>query len=381
MRAALAVLAMISIAMPAVGAEAPFVPPGVTPPDYVATVVEKDAYGPKTRNWTIMHHGDWSRASLDPEQGGHTEYYATNDTVRITTSANHIGFSRPSRYDRTMDYEPRNMGERQTYLNEACTVWDIERPKPGQTGSPIVARLNGLAMARLSCVTNDGIELWQKRVYQDSTSSQEATRIERRPVPAEDTAPPPRLALDWWDKHAPAPAASDIPDHEVVMKLSVQDNAAATSVSTHLRSGQWTRTDTTQRAQRHIRIVHEPSQFSFSFSTDENGRPSGLYVARPDEPADPSARAKVAARSLPGSFGSSETVLGENCRWFSLETGAEGGLETCLAPDNVILAEKHIVRPFRTREWTAVSVTRRAVAPEEMRPPAEMFDPQTWLAR
>jgi hypothetical protein len=33
------------------------------------------------------------------------------------------------------------------------------------------------------------------------------------------------------------------------------------------------------------------------------------------------------------------------------------------------------------REWTAVSIDRRAVTLDEVKPPVELFDPQSWLAR
>jgi hypothetical protein len=370
MRAALAVLAPIVIALPAIAAEAPFVPPGVTPPDYVAAITEKDGFG-KTRNWTIMHHGDWSRASFGFERGGYAEYLATNDSVRITDSANYIGFSRPARYDRTTDYEPHNTGERQTHLGENCTVWEIERTRPGQIGS--------VAVTRLSCVTDDGIELWRKQVSQYSSSSQEVTRLDRRPVTADDTAPPPRLALDWWDKYAPAPAASDIPDHEVVMKLPEGNALAAMSVRTRHRSGQWERIDEILGARRHIRITDEPSGFYFAFWTDNDGGPTDLSITRLDKPADPSELAK--AQSQPKALDRKEAVLGESCDWFNLTPDVSDASTTeCLAHDRITLKELFAGRASRI-EWTAVSVTRRPVKLEEMKPPVELLDPQTWLAR
>jgi hypothetical protein len=372
MRAAFVILVTISTAAPVIAAEAPFVPPGITPPDYVATVVEKDGIGGKSRNWTIMHHGEWSRANPDPEQGEYAEYIATNGIVRINVSANDIHFLR----DKSMDDEPRNTGERQIHLDETCTVWEYERP----IGSPAVAMLDGLAPNRLSCVTDDGIELWQKPLHQISnTSSQQATHIERRPVLAEDTAPPPRLALDWWDQHAPASAASDIPGHEVVLKLSERDPRAATSIYTRRRSGGWQKIDRIVGTQRFVAVTHEPSRLRYSFSTDVTGRPAVLQVTTPSEPVDPAALAKAEARLQPKDLGRSERILNEDCRWFDMTPGMRNvGKTTCLTQDRIALKESHFSRSEKT-VWTAVSVARRPVKPDEMKPPAELFDPQTWL--
>jgi len=368
MRAELAVLATIVTALPAFGAEAPFVPPGVTPPDYIATVIEKDAFGGKSRTLTITHHGDWSRASLDAEPNGRIEYFATNGILQITAEANDIGFSHASSRDAFRDYEPRNTGEKQTYLGETCTVWDVERTKPEE-----IKRWH--AMTRLSCITDDGIELWQKRSYESSIYSLEATRIERRPVAAQDTAPPPRLALDWWDRNAPAPAPSDIPDHEVVMKLPERHPLAAMSFQTHHRSGQWERIDESLGARRHIQIAHKPSGFFFTFWTDADGRLTSLNMMRPGKPVDP-----PAAHLQPKALDQYETVLGENCRWFDMAPGLQdGSMTACLAQDGVALAEENSCRPCHPTVWTAVSVSRRTVTSDEMKPPEELFDPQMWL--
>jgi hypothetical protein len=364
---------MIVIALPAAAAEAPgspFVPPGVTPPDYVATVVEKSGYE-KDRNWTLVHHGDWSRLRRDSDRDAYTEYLAANGALRIIVSATSIIFLPRFEDDLVQDEKPRNTGERQTSLGENCTVWEIETKKSGRIGLA--------AITRLSCVTDDGIELWQKQVSLIGTYSQEATHIERRSVSTQDSAPPPRLALDWWDKHAPAPAASEIPDHEVIMALPAQDPRSATSIRTHRRSGQWQRIDETVGARRSIEISHETSQLRFSFSTDKYGRPTGILITRADKPINASAQA--ATLLPPKALDRHETVLGENCSWLNLTPRmADASTTACLTQDRIALEELFVGRASRI-EWTAVSVSRRPVTPDEVKPPAELLDPQTWLVR
>jgi len=382
MRTALIAVATASSVVPALALEAPFVPPGVTPPDHVVTMVEKAPWATRTGPSCITYHGPWSRAEPTAVTDGSAEYFASDRSVQISRSARSIGFARVAGRDSDVDYQPRNTGQQQTHLGESCTVWDVARTKPGHKF--------GSRWTRLSCVTDDGIELWQKRVSEielwqkhvsdDGTYSQEAAHLERRPVSAEASTPPPRLAADWWDEHAPPPGVSDAPDHEIVMKLDMRNADALAPVSTNLHSGAWKKTDTTSGPEHHITIVHDPTQFTFVFSTDDAGRPKHLYMARLDRPADPSGPTKAEPAPPPERTGISETILGESCDWAYLETGAEGGLETCIAADRVILAEREIVRPFRTHEWTAVSVIRRPVKADEIRPPPELFDPHYWRA-
>ena len=76
----------------------------------------------------------------------------------------------------------------------------------------------------LSCVTDDGIELWQRSLYASKViTSAEATRVERRPVTVNEVKPPRSLLmLDWWDQDAPTSGASPIPGSETIMELSGQ---------------------------------------------------------------------------------------------------------------------------------------------------------------
>jgi hypothetical protein len=372
MRAVLALLVTIFItSVPAVAAEAPFVPPGVTPPDYVAIIVEKWTSA-KDSKWTVMHHGDWSRARPDPDRDAHTEYLATNGSFSMIASSTSILLLPTLNDDQVRDDKPRDTGERQAHLGETCAVWEI--------GSSRSAKVGMAALTRLSCITDDGIELWQKRTYGNGAYSREATRIERRPVSVDDSAPPPRLALNWWDKYAPPSVASDIPDIEVIMALPAQDHRSATAIRTYRRSGQWQRIDETLGARRLVEIRHQASPFRFVFSTDKYGRTTELQIAAPDKPDDLSAVARSTVGVQPKSLDRKETVLGESCDWFDLTPDVtDKSTAACLARDRIVLKQRDSSKGMEMREWTAVSVKRRPVTPDEMKPPAELLDPQTWL--
>ena len=137
-------------------AELPFAPLA-NQPDYVVTMVASD-YGRKTIARKVTHHGDWTR--VDEVRGSHptTEYISANGiaNVRIHGGRSVISFSRGSEpnYSDT-DREPRSTGERQTHLGENCMVWDVWRKKRERTG---------YNLSHLSCITDDGIELWQTSV-------------------------------------------------------------------------------------------------------------------------------------------------------------------------------------------------------------------------
>src|SRR5262249_8117390 len=132
--------------------EAPFTPiAGVA--DYVVTMVEPTTKGDITH--TVTHHGTWTRVDID--EGGYraTGYFPAGGLTAVGGNRKPSGDivsalflrGREQRNDRETD--PRNTGERQTLLGETCTVWNVRR-----------STYSGAAL--LSCVTDDGIELWHK---------------------------------------------------------------------------------------------------------------------------------------------------------------------------------------------------------------------------
>jgi hypothetical protein len=377
LRTALVNAAMICLAGSPALAQTPFVPPGLTPPDYVVTIVDKFPDGQKWSS-TLMHHGDWTRVNPTQDPDRYTRYLSTNRITTISISANSILFSRESRRENDIDHEPRSTGERQTFLGESCTVWDVKRTRPSSSG---------WSMSQLSCVTDDGIQLWQKRIYGDDVKLwTEVTRLERRTVAADDVYPPHRLALDWWDQNEPAPATSDTPDYEVVMQLFEKSARTATSIRTRRRLGQWQFVDQILGARRSIEIAprytevtQPPSHVLLLYASDDVGAPFRLNIMKTDPaPADPATSMPVRS-DQPVDLNRPEVVLGETCRWFNMTLGiADAGRSACLTRDRVVLGEESYSRMDRTK-WIAVRLARRAISRNEIRPPAELLDPQNWL--
>lgn len=353
------------------GADAPFAP-HANQPDYLVTMVV-NAYS-KVGRRTVTHHGDWARVDL----GKTTEYFSANGiaNIRIYGEGPSLSFERGREPPNYHDNEPRNTGERQTHLGESCTVWDVWRTKRERTG---------YELSHLSCITDDGIELWQKDVSGRNgvIASAEAVRVERRPVTPEEVQPPRTLlALDWWDQNPPALAAQTIPDHETVMELSGDPTKAGKSIRTTRRLGPWqSLEETVDGTRRGLKITHDPHRMWLDYASDEAGAPKRLTITRTDPaPADSPTSTSVQATSMqPKDLARPETVLGETCRWFDMTPGMQdAGRWACLTSDGIVLKDEISGRGMGVRTWNAVRFARRPVSLDEIKPPAALLEPQTW---
>jgi len=359
----LPLLTILSLAAGSAAA-APFVPPGTSPPDYAMTVNNQSR-----RKLVVLHHGEWTRITT-ANSPAEAAYYRANGAVSVSDGGWIRTFRRGVERSPGLDYEPRNTGEKQTHLNEGCTVWETMRLEN-----------QGLSRYRLfaaSCVTDDGIELWARSGRETSIySSTEAVEIERRPVSIEEVRPPHALlSLDWWDRDA-SPSSSRV-DYETVMELSDGSKRAAPSTRTIRRHGQWLFEGDIDGAQRRIKITHEPGGMRLTYESDESGAPKQLSIAKSD-PVPEKPPALPARKFEPVAIDRHDTVLGESCQWFNIMPGiADAGSYACLAADGITLKEENYARGLLRRSWTAVRLTRRPVSIDEIKPPAELLQPRTW---
>jgi hypothetical protein len=344
-------------------------------PDYVVTMLERQ-YGNELARRNVTHHGDWTR--VDRIEGTYRSAvsYSANGVVGVHDyrSASLATFTRGGTDLSYRDHQPRNTGERQAHLGETCMVWEVSRPgkdTPSDSG-----------LFHLSCVTDDGIELWQRSLYGSKLiTSAEATRVERRPVTVDEVKPPRSLLmLDWWDQAAPTSGASAVPGSETIMELSGQSPDAGKSVRTTRQRGPWQSVEeTVGGVRRRLEIVHDSKWMSLEYVWDESGAPKRLTITRPaSTPED----AAVTTSAMWNDMNRSETILGETCRWFSLLTMGDFRRSRCLTNDGVVLKDHQRWRglegPEVVQEWTAVRVTRRPFNLDEIKPPAELLDPQVW---
>ena len=341
-------------------------------PDYVVTMVES-LFGKRVKR-SVTHHGDWTRVDRIGDGYRLVNYYFANGAVAVDDrrSVSSASFARGGIDLSYRDYRPRNTGERQTYLGETCTVWEVSRP-----GNPSVP-----GPFHLSCVTDDGIELWQRSIYEGNVFAfAEATRVERRPVAVDEVKPPHSLLmLDWWDQGAPTSGALAVLGSETIMELSGQSADAGKSVRTTRHRGQWqSMEETVSGVRRKLEIVHDSGRMGFEYASDESGAAKRLTITRPaSTPED----AATTISAMWNETNRSETILGETCRWFYSFTFGDVSRSRCLTNDGVMLKDhwrwRALEGPAEAQEWTAVRVTRRPVNLDEIKPPAELLDPRVW---
>jgi hypothetical protein len=360
-----------AIFIPAVAsamANLPFAPTSPQP-DYVVTMVES-LFGNRVKR-SVTHHGDWTRVDRIGDGYCFVNYYFVNGAVAVDDrrSVSSTSFRRGGVDLSYRDHRPRNTGERQAHLDETCTVWEVSRP-----GNPSVP-----GSFHLSCVSDDGIELWQRSTFQSKvTTSAEATRVERRPVGADEVKPPRSLLiLDWWDQDAP----STMPGYEIIMELSGQSADAGKSIRTTRQRGLWqSMEETVGGVRRRLEIVHDSERRHFEYAWDESGAPKRLTITRPASTPEDTATTTF---TMWYETNRSETILGETCRWFSLMTIGDTSRSRCLTNDGVTLKDHWRWRAMEgqgmaVHEWTAVRMTRRPVSLDEIKPPAELLDPHVW---
>jgi hypothetical protein len=360
--------AIICFAASSAAADDPFTPPGVRPPDYAVAMATGGSFD-RPGSKIVLHHGDWTRVA-GLRDAPNATYYLADEVTTISVNGRYLSLVRGPDHSAIIGYAPRNTSERQTHLGESCTVWEVSRSKTVIQG--------GSGITHLSCVTDDGIEIWQKSLSSRGVvSSAEATQIERGPVSPEEVRPPRSLlALDWPDRDLLPPIPPQKPDHEVV--LEKRYSTGETAIRTVRRHGPWQFTEETDGKQRTIMIVHDLEQIWLAYSTDESGTPKSLTIQRPT--ATPAEQATIpAATPQPGNLDRTEVVLGETCRWFDMMPGAaDGGTHACLTEDGIALKETSWSRASHLREWTATRLARRPVAIDEIKPPAELLAPQSW---
>ncbi len=351
-------------------ADAPFAPVANVP-DYVVTMVERPGdYGRR-----VSHHGDWTR--VDRMEGSNpfsTEYFPANGLAAIHLynygPGVSVSFVRGGEQSPNADTEPRRTGERQSHLGESCTVWDVRRDNGGQASG---------GLSHMSCITDDGIELWNKFISRNSViSSAEATRVERRPVASDDVRPPRALLmLDWWDRPTPAPIAQAIPDHETVMELLDNSPDAGHSIRTTRRHDSWQSEEETMNAMRHnLHIAHDSGRMQLSYESDDSGAPKRLVIA--NSPPRPG-RVELPTSMQPKDLERTETVLGESCRWFDMTPGMQdAGRSACLTNDGIVLKEERSSWGSIRWTWTAIRLTRRAMSLDEIKPSPALLEPRLW---
>ncbi|HYS47520.1 MAG TPA: hypothetical protein VEM36_01965 [Xanthobacteraceae bacterium] len=310
----------------------------VNVPDHVVTLVEHSIHRKEDNLITVMHHGSWTRTDTIEGRQQITRYIARGGAAEISiyplgTDYFNAVFTSPGG-ERTSywDTNPSSTNERRTILGESCLVWNMQRPR----------RPGPWRIEKLSCVTDDGIELSYARVSDLGVlTSAEATHIARQPVEPNEVQPPRALlALDWWGREESAPdGAPPTPDYETVMQLEGQavEGAELFRITTR-HHYPWTYIEEKKgKARLDLRILHATAQMLLSFSDNGEQKQLTINKSRPRPLGIPA----PAPSMKPQDLNSDEIVLGESCHWFFMTPGVEdAALNECLTNDHITLKKE-----------------------------------------
>ncbi|GAA0618586.1 hypothetical protein GCM10009422_12460 [Brevundimonas kwangchunensis] len=336
---------------------APFAPRAS--PDHVVVMVG-DSAGRQERR-VVRRHGDWARIEQSDIHG--TSAYLVSLTAPLAVSFDQ---GEDGRYTRlfmraasggpTSSDAARPTGEVDHLLGESCTVWDIT--------SRVMSYPSDAWW--LSCITDDGIELWQRyenpRGYR---SERRAISLVREPVAAELVTPPPDL-LDpgrWATDPLPESGEGSIVD---------MDNKRTDRFRVEKR---FTRLGSLQRLEDHSGFVVTSSAapFHLRFERDSEGR-YVLLTMSSEEPSIPMAP-PVPAEDAP------LLIAGERCEWLYMTPGLHDYARfDCRTADGDLLAERTHVRGSRT-VLEARQTVRRRLSAADVIPPPEVLDPANWALR
>lgn len=340
---------------------APFAPR--VSPDHVVVM---RAVGENTRQdrRTVRRHGDWARVDTGDLHGSQTHYVSLRDPVSVnfTRRPDRRYVSIYIRLNNTPYGENpppvRPTGERDSLLGETCAVWDIT--------ARVMASYSESRW--LSCITDDGIELWHR--YEGlgrSTYRHEmrAVSLSREPVAANEVTPPSDL-LDparWpieWAASGATPSIDVLMDNERHDRFRIEKRIR--------RLGGLERTDD----RTGIRLEDTLRNARMGFTRDADGRYQSFAVSIGGE--------RLGGDPVPSPAGRHPDVQveGETCSWFHMTPGVHDySRSACLTADGVPLAERihtrgggHGLQPRR--------VSRGQTGPQDFMLPEAVLNPANW---
>jgi hypothetical protein len=359
----------------------------------------------KTTERTVSHHAGWTRIDEIENGRGTTDYFGHAGSIALSVtrgdSGEYVHLSIFRRLDQQeakyWDSNRFKTGERKIFVGESCEVWNVLRDRERRPGS--------VRMTRLSCITDDGIELWREVTsgYQDYTgqwiqpltSSMEAIKIERRAVRPSEVHPPADLLelKSWVNLLDPSPPVAmpfaERADFETVMEAAQDLSRAGKLTQTTRRRVPWVYTESMRGdGNRTVRIANEASGLRFRVEVDAANELKRLIIHRGAPGSDLRAPEPVGADRietvlggicwwLQVQCGAKESVLGEQCQWFTMTTVGTADRRQCRTHDGIVLKEVEGSSLYEQR-LVAVRLQRRGVALSEVLPPSYVLARKNW---
>jgi hypothetical protein len=376
MEARIALVCVVLSAPAAIAAAEPPFSPHLNVPDFVATYVVKT--GARTHSRIVTHHAGWVRIDSETDNRRRsTSYHSMSSPLSITISGGagedyrYFAIGREKRQSFGWIEERIATGEHDIFLGERCDIWSVSRSERPSASFPWPLR-------QLSCISHDGIELWNKFVSNNYVGTvTEAVTVDRRPVLPDEVAVPHNL-LDlktWTLDGPPASPASGFPDATVILQAS-EPIPGQTERRIIRRHGPWiSNDDMTAEGRRIVAIRNESKLLSLRFERGPAGELASLSIRQELHPTDEGTVKKY----LPVKSDRSETILGETCSWFNMTPGmADAGSSECRTDDGLVLKESRWARGMSFRSLVAISVRRSPLVLTDILPPPEILTRRSW---
>lgn len=347
MRRSILIGSFLLLPWTATASEAPFSPsPDV--PDYVATFISAKAI-PEHR--IVHHHGAWTRVELTQGDDHTTIYHNAALPLLITMNPASSEYPRLSieaaRPMLGLHEHPSKLRQHDTVLGEPCDVWEV--------GDFL-----------RSCVTADGIELW--KAPDDPKAATKAVALERRAVAESDVLPPAEI-FNWttWSGPASDSASGTKADATVTMEATGENPAQWITRDIKRRHHHWSYSESfAGEVRRRLLINNKTTGVALRVDTNPAGKHVRLWAWKMREGSTGRQPIPlVPLRSRP-----KETVLGEACSWFTVQSGPEYMRHTeCNTKDGLTLKEVIEEHGKMTLALTATRIDRTPLSLADMTPP------------
>lgn len=322
--------------------------------DHIATIVRTPSGGPQVPvEVVVARSGDWQREErrgvegvavvfADFASGASYHWFRAADGPREAFSAR-----RANPESAYYVYTLTDTGRRESRLGETCSVWEWSKFEP----------LVGVDVRWLSCVTSDGVELWQGSQSNGEIREHfHAVSIERRPVRRSEVRLPSRL-LTWSNWRATPPRGRG---YEA-------DLRSATSDQRQTRRGvtDWTYVDTRSDNGRRALFIRQPLGWITYYNDGRGSMDLGIYRFADPLPPD-------GAEAMPDR--APELIAGEMCSWFdTMPDVFDADHAECRAADGVVLADTAGGDGGIYVNVRATRVRRGILSPDAFEPPPDVL--------
>lgn len=321
-------------------------------------------YAYRDQEIRVTRSGPWLRS----ERGEGREIEISNvhtgysfDVVLSNGAPQALTARRSSAENDYYAYERIDTGARDMLLGETCRVWSWRRLSAHEHEA-----LN------LSCVTDDGVELWSRSENpRFRERGMRLLRVERKPIAEAEVAPAPEW-LQWrtWFARAGEDAATTRGDYEVQLTSGVREPEITRILRKHRG---WSYDDVRPNDdQRTVSISNGRLVLRYGGHYLQGGRELSILLRPPETPPAPRQPEVRLANPPP------ERILGERCVWYDTAPGANHFSHTeCRTNDGLVLhavSNQHVGLSWDVR---AVRVRRTPLSPADVAPPLDVF---AWLA-